>query len=326
MKIYIVFKRKSDFMSVTVIIPVFNGSKTITETLRSLHEQTQQIDEIIIVDDGSTDNTFNTVKEYTQGWKNVVYLSQENNGVSSARNFGLKHATSKYVSFIDSDDTYDRLFVEKMFKKITIDDYDIAYSGYNDETPNNIVRRNSKFSNKNTVKKYILGTIAPASMCWLMKRSYLNNNSLAFNEDISWGEDVEFYCDVLLNGGKVTFVPEYLSYYKVGFHDDHLSNYDIKKIDLDYESMQRINNKVVEYGDYSSSKAILNYRLPALVVYNLNNAINKGENYSVINTYYIKYRKNILGFSYVNTLRSIKLNLVRLKLIIKMIKIGRYIK
>ncbi|NMA75367.1 MAG: glycosyltransferase [Bacteroidales bacterium] len=89
---------------VSVIIPCFNSEKWIIETLDSVRNQSYSNIEIIIVDDGSTDNTRYLVNEYG---KDIIYLYQENKGPSAARNLGIKNAQGKYVAFLDSDDLWE---------------------------------------------------------------------------------------------------------------------------------------------------------------------------------------------------------------------------
>ena len=89
--------------TVSVIIAVYNGEKTIKRAIDSIFKQSWLVDEIIIVDDGSTDNTQNIVAEF-QG--KVLYNYQQNAGVSTARNKGVEQATSEWICFLDADDWY----------------------------------------------------------------------------------------------------------------------------------------------------------------------------------------------------------------------------
>lgn len=87
---------------ISIIIPVYNGEKYIKECLDSIINQTYVNFEIIIVDDGSNDNTLNIIHEYNN--EKVKVFSKENGGVSSARNFAIKHVSGDYIMFVDSDD------------------------------------------------------------------------------------------------------------------------------------------------------------------------------------------------------------------------------
>ena len=104
---------------ISVIIPVYNVEKYLEETIESVVNQTIGFDNIqmILVNDGSPDNSEEICLKYKEKYPdNVVYVKQENAGVSSARNNGLKHATGKYVNFFDSDDIWDKNAYEKAIK------------------------------------------------------------------------------------------------------------------------------------------------------------------------------------------------------------------
>jgi hypothetical protein len=94
---------KTNDVHFSVIIAVYNGAATIARAIDSILNQTQKAHEIIIVDDGSTDNTAEVVQQYADG---VRYIYQDNAGVSAARNNGVKHATGNWIAFLDADDWY----------------------------------------------------------------------------------------------------------------------------------------------------------------------------------------------------------------------------
>ena len=89
---------------VSVIIPCFNAEKTIIRTLKSIDMQTINDYQVIIIDDGSTDNSEHVILKYIQNKNNFVYIKQKNSGVSTARNKGITEAQGKYISFLDADD------------------------------------------------------------------------------------------------------------------------------------------------------------------------------------------------------------------------------
>ncbi len=94
---------------ISVIIPVYNTEKYIEKCLESLAEQTMQDFEVIVVNDGSTDNSKKVIKDYMKNSKvDIKYLEKENGGLASARNYGVEHASGKYISFLDSDDYLDK--------------------------------------------------------------------------------------------------------------------------------------------------------------------------------------------------------------------------
>jgi glycosyltransferase involved in cell wall biosynthesis len=95
-------------MKISLIIPTYNRASLIENTLLSALNQTTKIDEIIIIDDGSTDNTQELLKKY-----DIKYTYQENQGVSSARNKGINEAKNEWICFLDSDDIWESNKIEK---------------------------------------------------------------------------------------------------------------------------------------------------------------------------------------------------------------------
>ena len=102
---------------ISVIIPVYNTEKYIEKCLESLAKQTMQDFEVIIVNDGSTDNSKKVIKDYMKNSNlDIKYLEKENGGLASARNYGVERALGKYISFLDSDDYLDKNLFSKLEK------------------------------------------------------------------------------------------------------------------------------------------------------------------------------------------------------------------
>ena len=89
---------------VSVVVPVYNTEPFLAECLHSLEKQTLTDIEIILVNDGSTDNSGRLLREYAGKDARFVYVEQENQGLSAARNTGMEHASGHYLAFLDSDD------------------------------------------------------------------------------------------------------------------------------------------------------------------------------------------------------------------------------
>ena len=95
----------TDNFSVSVIIPTYNRSSFLRSALDSVYSQSHQVNEIIVVDDGSTDLT---VEELSADYESVSFIRQENQGVSSARNNGIEKAEGEWIALLDSDDRWDQ--------------------------------------------------------------------------------------------------------------------------------------------------------------------------------------------------------------------------
>ena len=122
-------------MDITVVIPTYNRYTLLKRAIHSVLAQTQPVDEIIIIDDGSTDNT----SQIQNDFPTLTYIYQKNSGVSSARNLGIKNAKNEWIAFLDSDDEWHR---EKIAKQIAFhqQNSDILMSYTDEEWIRNAVR------------------------------------------------------------------------------------------------------------------------------------------------------------------------------------------
>ena len=115
---------------VSVIVPVYNTEKYLEKCLNSLVQQTLDEIEIIVVDDGSPDNSQAIISKYAEQYPNkIISLKKKNGGLGDARNFGLEYAAGEFIGFVDSDDWVDTKMYETMYKE-AINGYDIVLCDY----------------------------------------------------------------------------------------------------------------------------------------------------------------------------------------------------
>ena len=117
-------------IKVSIIIPVYNAKKYLANTLDSVIKQTYKNLEIILVNDGSTDNSKDICESYAKIDKRIKVINKENGGVSSARNYGLALAKGEYISFVDSDDFLFENMIETLVNDIQNTNAEIAVCGY----------------------------------------------------------------------------------------------------------------------------------------------------------------------------------------------------
>lgn len=143
---------------ISVIVPIYNVEEYIRECLESIINQTYTQLEIILVDDGSTDNSSNICDEYKKKDNRIKVIHQKNSGLSDARNAGIKIATGKYIQFIDSDDYIDRDMIEILYKLLAENSADVSICS-NYILKDNII--SSECSNKKNIydRKEILKEI-----------------------------------------------------------------------------------------------------------------------------------------------------------------------
>ena len=308
--------------TISIIIPAYNKGNNLHFPLQSLLEQTISNFEVIIIDDGSTDNTKNIIKKYIEKDSRFKYYFQFNAGVSNARNKGIELAQGEYICFLDADDYYDKTFLEKLYTEIKVSNSEICYCGYNIETTNEKYSKKTRFIEKPFLLEYILGTALVSTNSWMIKKCLIDTYNIAFPEGVSWGEDFEFFCEILSRVKTVSAVKEYLTNYRVNFDENQLSNFSLDKLDKEYESIMRLKQNKIINQNKNIEKALIDYRLPARLTYRLIKAIEIGEEKQNVLKYIDKYKQNILTFKILknNKLRSLKVNIYKIKLLIYMKK------
>ena len=184
--------------NVAIIIPVYNSYKYLKDCIESVISQTYKNLEIILVDDGSTDNSLSIIKKYAKLDKRIKFCSIKNSGVSNARNTGLKMATSNKIIFIDSDDIVIEKLVETLIKES--ENSDFVMCGY--EVDDIINKKQYKYpcpQFKGNIKEFcnqIINFLIPPYLlgpCFkLFDKKIIEKGNIMFPTDISFGEDAEF--------------------------------------------------------------------------------------------------------------------------------------
>lgn len=197
-------------MKVSVIVPVYNVEKYIKKCLDSLVNQTLDGVEIIVINDGSPDNSQMIIDEYVKKYKNVKSYIKENGGLSDARNYGIKKATGEYISFVDSDDYIKKDMLEKMYNYAIKEDLDVVVCdsiNVYDNGSEILIKSNNNYSD-NDVRNYI---ISPPMACTrLFKKTIFDK--IQFKKNIYY-EDLEMTPKVVNITDKIGFVSEGLYYY-----------------------------------------------------------------------------------------------------------------
>lgn len=203
---------------ISVIVPVYKTEKFLKKCLNSIISQTLKDIEIICVNDGSPDKSLKILKSYADKDKRIVILNQKNAGVSCARNNGIKIATGKYVSFVDSDDWIDLDFLEKLYNTAEKYDADIAVCG---------IKRLRSYKWKyhlkikteeltsNIDRKFLLCDVPDKCYVWnkIYKLDKLKASNIEFEPNVYF-EDRCFTAEVLIKLKKLVTVPNtYYNYW-----------------------------------------------------------------------------------------------------------------
>jgi len=204
---------------VSVIIPVYNGETYIEQALNSVVSQTYTQTEIIVIDDGSTDNTVRLVKKFMALNSNINLLSQQRKGSAAARNLGFKYAKGTYYALIDADDT---MFEERIEKQVNFLDNNpqiavVSCLAYYVNEKHEIIGKN--YSDLFTVeqcKNYLeQGKIIFCLQSGVMMRPEALWASGGYRDDLIYAQDIDLWNRMAEAGYYTVVMPQVLVYYRI---------------------------------------------------------------------------------------------------------------
>lgn len=218
---------------ISIIMPVYNVQNYVEEAIQSLIKQTYKDWELIIVDDGSKDNSLEICKRYAEMYDKIKLIAKENGGVSSARNIGLEYASGEWIYFMDSDDEVDEscfdtiinylnqndnvdiicwnYLVEKKGKRLPV--YSIYPHEFIEEHPKKIVK-NIIFWGYEKIDNFRKRGPLRSPFNKLFHKDIIYNNNIRFDEKIKIGEDALFCAMCFHEAKRVMFVNEFLYFYR----------------------------------------------------------------------------------------------------------------
>lgn len=239
---------------VSVIVPVYNVESYIGKCLESLVNQTLEDIEIVVVNDGSTDNSESIIKKYVEKYNDKIkYVVKENGGLSDARNYGMKYASGEYIAFLDSDDYVDITIYEKMYKKAIDEECDFVECDFIWKYDNKEVK-DCGYIYKD--KHEMLANARVVAWNKLIKKELIDKLQIEFPKGLRY-EDVEFFYKLLPYINKFGFVKEYLIFYiQRGNSIVNTQNERTKEI---FVVLDNVINYYKEKGFYEEYKTELEY-------------------------------------------------------------------
>ena len=188
-------------MKISIITPCYNAAPYIANTIQSVQNQTISDWEMIIVDDGSTDNSVEIIQNIIAQDSRIKLIQKENGGSASARNLALSIAQGEYIQFLDSDDTIDYKKLERQITLMEKEDLDVSYSDWCFVLPDGTMEKVHGL-NFNLVRVLLLwGTLFGALPihAFVYRRDFLTKHQLSFSSVIKEREDWNFHIQVLSN-------------------------------------------------------------------------------------------------------------------------------
>ncbi|MCM1038218.1 MAG: glycosyltransferase [Ruminococcus sp.] len=205
----------------TVIIPVYNTSPYLEECITSVFDQTQKEIEVIAINDGSTDDSYDKLLKLQKKYSDLIVLSQENHGLGYTRNVGIKSARGKYIYFLDSDDYIIEDTLETCYKYASENNLDIVlfdalnFQDSNERTPilpnfddrhEAVKERNAIYSGIDFMKKYYMEIYEPSACFVYCSLAFLKENNVKFLPRVYF-EDNEFHCRIMTLANRVMYIP-----------------------------------------------------------------------------------------------------------------------
>lgn len=276
-------KLKMESNKISIILPTYNADEILSKAIKSVINQTYQNWELLVIENGKRGQAENIIKEFEND--KIKYIYQEIANVSEARNAGIQNATGKYITFIDSDDEYEKEFLEKMLKNIINSESQIAVCGYRKiyDKKQMLIGKSENIENTTDIKQYLE----------ILKENYLFNelwnkiyiskiikeNNIKFNKKYELGEDFLFNLDYIKYIEKASYINEPLYIYTDG--DTGLKlRYRPNKFNIEYELTQYLENFYKEKNwdmSYIANRFARVYYNQIIDIYKENNPVTKKE-------------------------------------------------
>lgn len=270
---------------VSIVVPVYNAEKTIFRCVKSIEEQTYKNIELILVNDGSVDNSISKCVELKKKYKNIVLIDKENEGTSKTRNCGIINSTGKYLSFVDSDDACDKMMIEYFVDYMEKYNVDLVISGIRKKY---LYKKGKRSIDVLPLTKGVFGkndfldlfirlehqNLIASSCNKMYKKEVLLRHDIFFEENITMGEDYRFNLKCLdkMSSFAVINMPLYIYY--IG--DKSIStNYRKNEFEERITNVSLYERMVIKYNMNNEYIAISYLRMAFSTIMNIHNPQNK---------------------------------------------------
>jgi glycosyltransferase involved in cell wall biosynthesis len=228
---------------ISIIMPAFNAEKYIESAIKSVLDQTINDWELIIINDGSFDNTEKLIKRYKDS--RIKYFTQQNYGVSVARNVGLRNMSGDFFCFLDADDYLPpgslEYRIKKLIKNPDIDYLDGNVEIFDQHMVNKLDHWKPSYRGNPLIPLLNISNICFFSPTWMIRRD--PDKTYKFHEKIKHGEDLLFFIELSLDGGKYDYVEESILLYRKGHHS---AMTDLRGLEIGYHY---IYSTIIHYSD-----------------------------------------------------------------------------
>lgn len=272
---------------VSIILPIYNVEKFLDTCIQSVINQTLEDIEIILVNDGSTDNSLSICYKYQKKDKRIKVINKTNGGVSSARNRGIQEANGTYIGFVDSDDWIEPEMYEKLYAKIDDINADVGMCNYvvdnNGKSTLKALDTDAEVFEKKDIVDYLIPNMigqdsfnskqqnVMGSVCRLIiKRKFIVDNKLMFKTDLALMEDLIFCVEAFLKVDILSLVNG--GYYHYVTNDNSaLTSYRPNTIEERLEIHDYLRNLFEKESIYNKYRLRMNYRYIKMFIISISN-------------------------------------------------------
>ena len=250
---------------VSIIVPIYNIRQYLDKCLSSIITQSYQNLEIILVDDGSTDESGTICDKYAACDKRIKVIHKRNGGLVSARKEGIKAAAGIYIGFVDGDDYIEPEMYEMLVRSIEEMQVDFVHSGYfKNDGQNFSVKYREKYifkdrkSREEFIKRQILDptdnqSVSPSIWSKLFRRDFLKEVYMGMQDNLSYGEDLWCLCSCVMKCSSFGTVPE--SWYHYVKRDTSICNErNVENIQRETQLYTALKKMFAEHGAYAELK------------------------------------------------------------------------
>ena len=241
----------------SIIMPVYNTGTKLKRSIESIINQTYDNWELIIIDDGSTDESLEILKKYSKQDKRIKIFCQDNQGPGIARNNGIKKCSGDYIAFIDSDDYYELNFLELVNDKNLEKMQDVIFIGDVKEYSNGkkfggyIFEKYENSSHDELLRLQMMGTIPWGGVLKIVKSSIVKKCSYS---NIKVGEELIYSINVIKKSKEIAFVNQALYHYVHNENGQHT----LGGFDPWYEVVNELKNYLLHQKEYDKYAKELN--------------------------------------------------------------------
>lgn len=276
---------------ISIIVPVYNSEKYIDKCINSILNQTYKKIELILIDDGSTDNSGHLCEVYAKVDRRVKVMHVKNSGVASARNKGIEATRGEFIQFVDSDDYIDRDMVETLAHEMN-NKVDIVMCGYkrlSKDHNGKIDVKNINLYNQVSITKEVFlnefGNIFKnqyINYLWnkLYVASIIKNNNVKFDNSINWGEDLMFNLEYLGYCNNITIISKLLYNY-INYNNNSITSKFNSELHNNQQKMYKAVRKFLKSNNeyLGENKKVVETKFTDAIIMCLSNLFCKNSNY-----------------------------------------------